>query len=250
MIGEALLLAAAGLAQPDSLRVPNGTAQVVSAGDADFGVFSPLRVGITDTTQLSTTPLTAWFFPHLDVQHAWRSTNSLVLSTRTRLSYPTLLLETFSREGTLGLLPADSDVPAMVGFDLEFLATQRVAPSQFVTSSIQVSLAPRLQDGDFPVLDFPFLFSRFAQTKAPFAAHYRVAISGALGSRFSYFGDISYSVLPLASQLAFSAEQSLAVTWHFAQGWALDVGERVSVAELPVGLRLHYLPVLDLRLAF
>ena len=257
-VTAALLLAApcwgadaSAKAGADSVRVPVGSAATVRGGQWDVGVVSPLRVGVSDRVQISTQAVTVWIYPHVDLQYRWLQYGQLTLAARLRLAYPTLLLHNVAREGSLGLLPPTSKIPPMLGVHGELLATQPINPWHGVTSSIMVSTAPRLGESNFPVLDFPFLYSRFAHTKTLATWHFGVAFHGFIGTAFSYWTDITYSLLPLPElRGGFATEQSAFIGWHFARHWVVRAGERVSVAHLPVGLRMHYLPVLDLRVGF
>lgn len=232
---------------PASSRLwSNRSALIIPKGRVEFGLFGLSHWGVTDDVELAAHPLLELVLPHIEGKVHWLRRGAFTLSSWHRLSYPTLLLESVSREGTLGLLPANTDVPVAIGLDTSFLATvSSPGDGTHFTLELGLSLAPRLSSGDDVVLDFPFLYSRFAAVSTNGTTYAGLAVTTVLADHFSVSADLRFTSIPVVPH-GFVFEQGASITWYPGRAFGLALGYRVAHGRYPVGVRTHLLPTVEL----
>jgi len=118
----------------------------------------------------------------LDAKVSWFADDGLYIATRHGLAYPSLLLNLLAKEGALGLLPADTDVPEGVIIDSDALVTMTVAPSHWVTAELGFSetvFVHRSESGTAsatiytPAVELPFAGHPTGMTKRGGSASFR-----------------------------------------------------------------------------
>ncbi len=252
-LASALLWTAPAAAQspPASARLwSSNTAFTIPQGRIEAGLFHPIRWGVTDDIELAAHPLLEIALPHLDAKIRWIHGRQVSLSTWHRLSYPTLFMSTFAREGTLGLLPANTNVPTILGLDTSFLVTVSAPDDRtHYTLELGLSVAPRLSDGDPIVLDFPFLYSRFGAASTKGTTYVGVAVNGMLGDDFAWQADLRLTSVPVVPH-GYTLEHSASLAWHPGRGFGLSLGYRVVTGRYPVGVRTHLMPTFDVFFGF
>lgn len=254
MIRLALVLSLVGAltstarAQP-SLVTSTNSAQTVPKGRFELGLFQPLRYGLTERVELSTVPLLVALMPQVEAKVRWLSQGHYSIATRQGVSYPSPLLHVLAREGSFGLLPKTSKIPTAFIFDIDGLFTRKLCEEHLLTALLGASAAPRGSTARMPLLDFPFLYARFAVLKT--AAVYRLGLSysGALHARIRASADVKYFILPVIHG-GFSVEQGASLRFLLAKHVALEAGARLEYARYPSGLQFHYLPFLDVLVAW
>ena len=219
------------------------TAMTAPEGRWEFGIFHPLHWGVTERVELSTHPILTAVMPHVDAKVSWFAEDGLYIATRHGLSYPSLFLNLLAKEGALGLLPAGTSVPEGVIIDSDALVTMTLAPSHWVTAELGFSVAPR-GAGDMPVVDFPYMYPRFAVLSAPVVLHGGVGVEGVLWGALGYTADVDMWWLP-ATDGGYALEHGLSLTWRISNHVAVAAGYRLSHAHYPAGDQLHFLPYAD-----
>ena len=243
--------AAAGAREPTQFEEwPNDTALTLAPGRVSFGVLSQSSWGASSSVELRLHPLLFWVLPHAEVKLRWLDEGRWQLSSVHRLAYPTLFLSLVSREGSGGLLPATTDVPQALLLDNDVLASVEWYPAQWASARLGASLA--LQGGgDEILLDFPFLYQRFAALSAPAVPRIALSAEGELPWRCWYSLEFRQYWLPLDDFPVFHASEYAAELYvQLGLSQRIGAGGRFSVAELPVGSRTHFLPHVDYQIAF
>ena len=227
---------------------PSQTALTTPPGRLNLGVFSAGTFSPNERVELRLHPL--WFFvlPHVEAKVRWLDAGPLQLSSVHRLSYPTWFLGLVSREGSLGLLPPTTDVPIAVLLESDVLGSVEWQPGHWLSLELGAALA--LQGGgNLPVLDFPFLYQRFAALSAPWVPRLGLSLEGSIGP-VAYALDYHHYVLPLDGFETFHAnEWSARAYLEVARGHRIGAGARLSAAHFPIGWRTHALPFIDYQLA-
>ena len=132
--------------------------------------------------------------------------------------------------------------------DADLLLTLNFARDEWLTFWVGGSVAPRGSTARMPLLDFPFLYARYAVLKTTAVARlgidYDLPLSQALRFRF----DAVYFYLPVIDA-GFSVELGGSLRWLVTRRWALEAGARLEVARYPAGTQFHAVPFVDLLLA-
>jgi hypothetical protein len=217
-------------------------------GRLEVGLFSPAVLGVTDQVELRLHPLLFFVQPHLEGRAELLCAERWALGARARLAYPTLLLEVLAAEGALGLLPPTTDVPHTVLIELDAVGSVRLSGSHLLSVTVGAATAPRETGKNQPLLDFPFLYPRFAAMHAVATARAGLVAEGAALDWLGYHVSATGHFLP-AIEGGYAIEQSTRLRFFLTRDLGLTVGYIASVARYPVGERFHLLPVLDLELA-
>jgi len=183
--------------------------------------------------------------PNLDAKVSWYRGEGFHFATRYALSYPTYLLELLSREGAGGLLPKNTEVPHTVMGSVSLLGTFDLGSEQLVTWTAGTTVAPSFpSDEEMPLLDFPFLYARFAALKA--VATYELGLRYDGQHKWLAYGlDIEYYVLPVIHD-GYTIEQGGWIGWLAGDHFTVRIGYRVTYGRYPAGYLFHYFPFLDL----
>ncbi len=245
----ALLLVTEARAEETTFsRWADGTALTTEPERLELGLVSRSAYAPNDWLELRAHPLAALVLPSVDAKVRWWSEGNNFISTRHGLTYPSLFLNVVAREGTGGLLPPDEPVPQALMLRSDVLATRRLATDGWVTLEFGAEVAPRTEN---PVLlDFPFLYQRFAALDAPLVPHVGVDLAWGFG-HLSLQANARYDWLLVEDvDGAFALETAGEASWSFTDEVALSVLGRAAWARFPVGTRFHWFPMLDLRMAF
>jgi hypothetical protein len=247
-----LLSGQAGFGQPiEEPRQWSGEhALTVPRGHSEIGLFSNARHGLSDRVELGLHPLLFFVLPHAEVKaHAARG-ERWAWGCRARLAYPTWFLSLVSREGSGGLLPKTSSPPQALQIEGDVIGTLLLGRDQLASVFLGLAVAPHesFTADELPLLDFPFLYPRFAPLYNGFVPRSTLAFEGPLFAGLHYMASArSYLMLELADVgTTYALEQALALEYRFAR-LAISLGVRASEAEYPVGFRVHYLPYFGVR---
>lgn len=247
-----LLFSAVGYGQPlKELRQWSGEhALTLPRGESEIGLFSQSRHGLTDRVELGLHPLLFFVLPHAEIkvhaEHGWR----WAWGCRARLAYPTWFLKLVSREGSGGLLPKTSRPPHALQLEGDVIGTLSLGKRQLASAFLGLAVAPHqsFTADELPLLDFPFLYPRFAPLYNGFVPRSTVAFEGPLFSGLHYMASArGYLMLELVDVgTTYALEQALTLEYRFER-LAVSLGTRASEAEYPVGFRFHYLPYFGVR---
>jgi hypothetical protein len=192
------------------------------------------RLGVGRDLQLGV-HLAGLLGPHASVLYGAHSRNGLHISPRLGLAYPAPLYALLSGKGAFALLPANTTPPQVLLFDPGVRASLELPRGQLVSVEVALTLRARFSHGSAPVLDFPFLYPRFAAVHTPITARFGATAEGRVLAGLRWAGSIDAFSLPVVHR-GFALEPRLAAAWAFPRRVTLELGERVSYARYPVAL--------------
>jgi hypothetical protein len=229
---------------------PTENALTMPRGRVSLGLSSQSSWAVSPELELRLHPALFWILPHAEAKLRWMGRGRWQLSSSHRLTYPTTFLSLVSREGSGGLLPSTTDVPHSLMLDNDVLGSVEWRDAQWATLRIGASVAPR-GDGDDTLLDFPFLYQRFAALNAPLVPRVVIRLDGDLPRGLGYAVEFRHYWLPLADFSLFHANEYAAEAYlQLGSSHRISVAGRLSSAQLPVGWRSHFLPHLDYEFRF
>lgn len=259
-----LAVPAAGNARADERAEPSSFAELrrwsgpsaltLPEGRVELGLLAVSRYGLSDRVELAVHPI--WFFalPHAEAKFRYFERPRLALAARARLSYPSIFLGLVSREGSGGLLPATSEPPVALMFETDAVVTGEVHAGALASFALGFAVAPHASftQAELPLLDFPFLYPRFAALYSPIVPRAQLNLESALLLGFhldlEFRGYLMPSLPYVGTTLAF--EQALSLEYRFGERAAVSLGVRIGEAEYPIGPRVHLLPYADVRVGF
>ena len=233
-------------AQPAaSARVwSSDTALTMPRRRTEFGLFHPIHWGVSDNVELSAHPVLASLMPYLEAKVGWFYRGPGAIASRHRIAYLTPLLDLLAKEGSLGLLPANTVVPQAIAVDTAYLATASLSPAFRLTFEVGALLIAR-GSGNRIVLDFPFLYSRFGALASDANIYAGLKGTGVLGGSFAWQADLRLTSVPAIAR-GFTLEGGASLQWFASHQFGLSVGARFVHGRYPVGLRVHWMPTIDI----
>jgi hypothetical protein len=242
-----------------SQPVPHSTwsgthAHTIAPGRLELGLLQSAHYGINERIEVSLHPLLFFALPHIEAKVSAFSRGAWSVATSARVSYPTLLLGLVSREGAGGLLPATSSPPQALQIEGDGIVTLLWADQQRVTLLLGLAVAPHasFEPQELPLLDFPFLYPRFAPLYSVLVPRAGFTGEGRLAGPLFYDVSLSGYLMPQLPDVgtAFALEQAATLEYRFGDRAALSLGVRTSEAEYPYGTLFHFLPYADVRVGF
>jgi len=225
-----------------------GTAVTLPKGTWAGGIFSPVRWGLLDDLELDAHPLLFFVRPHLTVKKRWLS-GPFTVATRHQVAYESLLLSLFAREGTGGLLPANSEIPTLFTVSNAALATKRFAPSCVVTLLLESNLGPSIGNSDFPTVDLPIIYQHTAHLYTGYSFRAGIDVEGVVHGPLHYLVDLDLWWFP-GHETTFGAESKLYLLWRFSQRLSILAGIKMVFGSYPFGNQTHIMPIADLLWSF
>jgi hypothetical protein len=225
-------------------------APTIPKGRWELALLSTSRHGLADGLELAVQPFVFFTLPHAGLKLRAHERGPLTLSVAARVSYPSPFLSLVSREGAGGLLPETTDVPFAIGVELDAIASYRFAAQHLASARLGLAVAPHAHSDDLPLLDFPFLYPRFAPLYTSVVPRLALGGEGRVAAGLHYAVDVTAYILPLEAVDGYALEPAAELEYRFGDHVALAAGVRMSLARYPVGTRFHHLPHLDVRVGF
>jgi hypothetical protein len=237
------------------LRLWSGSnALTVPRGRWEFGLFGASHHGLTDAFELSLHPVLVFALPHLEAKLMAARDQGSAVALRTRASYPTTFLEIVSKEGQFGLLPATSEPPVAFQLEADVVASSEWFDGELASMWLGGTVAAHeaFTPMELPLLDFPFLYQRFAALYGPGVVRIGFSFEGVIAGGLYYSTELESYLMPGLPDVenASAIEHALELEYRFGEHVAVSSGLRTSYAKYPYGRRTHFLPYLDVRTGF
>jgi hypothetical protein len=222
----------------------------VPEGRFEIALFGNSRYGVTERLELALHPVVFFALPHVEAKLRLWQRGAWSAAVRSRLSYPTSFLNLVSKEGAGGLLPATTDVPQAVQLEADGIASLAFY-DQLASLAVGLAVAPRAPSDDLPLLDFPFLYPRFAPLYTWGVPRLDLNVEGRVVGGLHYdVGFRAYLLLLNEVEGEYAFEQALSSEYRFGERVAVELGVRTALARYPVGTRMHFLPFFDVTVGF
>ena len=222
----------------------HGTAVVLEEGQWEIGLYAALRRGFSDGLELSIHPVTAFQSPHLGIKKSWSDQEDTHWASRHSLIYPTPLLKSLAREGTGGILAADSILPHIVVSDNRVMHSREISENTTVTVSGRLMLAASFGESNWTGIHMPLAYPRTAAYQDGLASAAGIQIDGIIVESIRYRVDLDGWYLPLsAGQWALEAKGT--IPWQPSESFTAQATATAIFAEYPYGTAWHLLPGFD-----
>jgi hypothetical protein len=238
----ASLLPAADWTGQSALIMPRAHAELALFGESRIGLGRELSLGVhvAGLAALS---------PHAALLYRFWQQRGLHLGARLGLAYPWPTLWLLTGEGAGALLPGDTTPAQALLWDLGARGSLELPRAQLLTLEAALVVAAKFNETSSPLLDFPFLYPRFAALHAPVTARFSASAEGVIVAGLRWVGGLQAWILPVVKH-GFALEPRAGLGWVAPRNVSVELGFRGSYARYPVGLRFHATPTFDVRVRF
>ena len=220
----------------------------VRARHGEVAFLAESRFGVARDVQLGTY-VAGLVAPQVTAMGRVLERGGFHVSLRGGLMYPTPFLALVTGSGSGALLPADTTPPQALRIEAGVRATYEWPRRQLLTLAIAGFVAPRFTHTDSPVLDFPFLYPRFAALDCNGTARFTLTGEGVVAGPFRWVASLDTWVLPVVHH-GFALEPRAGLAWVAKRRVTLELGYRGTWARYPAGLSYQNAPYADVRVRF
>ncbi len=230
-----------------SLKWSDNTSNTLEQGRKEKGLFSPYKIGLKNSTELSVQALLFIAIPNIALKKQWKNDNISIASVH-KFTYPSMLYKLLSREGTGGILPNTSTVPHLFKFNNSLLLSKDVY-DQTLTFNIGIDLAFSAGDSNFPEIEYHIVYPRTYSLNNMFTPHAGINITGKFYERFKYDYTLN-SFIFLKDNPGLIWEHIFKITWFKSDKFAVKAGVLFTHGDYPYGNDTGIFPILDIMFGF
>lgn len=234
--------------QAQTLKWSDNTADVLEQGRKEKGIFSPLKIGLKNSMELSTQPLLFFIIPNASLKKQWKTNESYRFSSLHKFTYPTMLYNMISTNGAGGILPKNSVIPQMFKINNAALLSLDKFNQTF-TFSLGVDLSLNFGESDFTYIEWHIVYPRTYALNNTFTPYAGIDVTGVLYKNFIY--DYKFTAYYLAqANPGLLTESTFKITWRQSDKFAVKAGAIYSYGKFPFGNDGGLYPVFDLMFGF
>ncbi len=222
-----------------------GSAEIISPGQWEIGLFQPLVRSLSSDLQISLHPIIFFVMPNGTLTKTWGSVKQWKIASRHGLCYPTLLLRMVTKEGIWGFISPEFDIPGILLASNDLLASM-VNTSYKLTFKAGITIAVKGDEIDSRTsIDLPLIYNRLS----PLYSGNYIKIGGdyqlTLNRKTVFFLDFDYFLLNNSGN--YTALEHTALICRSKNKRQISIGYKFITAEYPFGVQKHLLPVFDIR---
>lgn len=223
-----------------------GTARTVPAGEAEFGIFSPLQIGLTESLEVQVSPLLALTLaPNLTVKKRWYTDDYWLIASRHRYTMPTTLLRGMMNTGWFNFLPDNILWPYIFTLGNDALVTRRLGKELIMTGKIGGDFAFKTGGDSIPVINHPFLYPRTAVYNKKFVWNIGFGIDGNIYKNHNFSADIDFYSIGFGID-DWAIEHKAFYIYNKSIKFAALIGYKLTYASFPADKRFFIMPAVDL----
>ncbi len=228
-----------------------GTTDVLPQGRWEVGIFQPLSYGLNESTELSTYALADLVIPNLTLKKFWKNIDGWKFTSKHSLIYPTIFLNVLAKEGALGILPDNSDIPQILVMNNQFMLSYRYNKYFNFIPKIGFSVALVGADSNFPTIDMPIVYNRTSIYHENVMFNIGLDVRGNISPKFEYLIDIDKFIMD-KEYCEFSYEHKVMIIWKINRRFALSAGYKLSYSDYPSNMQrsTDIIPLIDFQVGF
>ncbi|MCF6366552.1 MAG: hypothetical protein L3J35_10165 [Bacteroidales bacterium] len=230
-----------------SLKWSDNTTNILEQGRKEMGLFSPFKMGLKNNTELSVQPLLFFVIPNAAIKKQWKNGGVSVASVH-KLTYPSILYNLLSREGTGGVLPNTSIVPPIFKFNNSLLVS-KIFKEQTITLKVGFDFALAIGDSDFPDIEYHIVYPRVYSLNNMFTPHVGINFTGIFYNNFKYDYNLN-SFIFINNNPGLVLEHNLKISWLKSDRFAVKAGVIYTHGNYPFGKGSGIFPVFDILIGF
>ena len=223
----------------------DGTAFTLPKGRYEFGIFQPLRYGLTDKTEISSFPLWNILIPNITIKKVWDDPCCYYFATQHSFNYPTPLLKFISNRPE-DIFPDFTTVPELFVFSNHLIFSKYLEENHLVTTKFGVNIAINKGNVNMPAIDLPVVFPRTNIYQNGLSFNLGIDFDGLISKKYYYLFDMDFFILS-DIQSSYAFENKGLIIWKRNDHFSILLGYAFTYGEYPSGTGINILPLIDLQ---
>jgi len=223
----------------------------------EMGLFQPFRYGYSETIEYSVHPL--WFFvmPNFSLKKSQSDFAGFTSASQYKIVYPTTFLNMIAKEGIMGIIAPDFQMPPMLGLSASWLMSKNMSG---VDLTLKGGLDLGFAFGDLDTrstIDIPLVYHRLGVYYNKWSIHTGLDIQKNLTQKFTVLFDLDIKLLPGLAEAQtdpdvsklmgeYSLEHKLLLIWNKSENFRILTGYKFVMGEYPYGSDMRLLPYIPM----
>jgi len=229
-------------AQHLSQNWSEGTAYVLPHGRWEVGLFQPLKVGYSPSTEITVHPLAMFVMPNASIKHVWKRQPQATWASVHSAYYPTPLLNMLAKEGTGGLVSPEFEFPAAILLYNELRVSRPINDKVLMTGKTGLGLGKAFGDLDErTTIDFPLIYQRLSPLYN--GAYLRIGADFVISIAKKWELHLDDDLFLMANKDAtIGFEHKGLLVWKKSDRFRATVGYKVVFGQYPFGNQWNLIP--------
>ncbi len=230
---------------------PDRTTNTLVKGRKVWPLLGVKKRGAGNNMEWQIQPLFFFVSPNLGLKKQWLNhQKGWSFASLHKINYPSIYLNLIAREGAGGVLPKESQIPAMISLRNEFLLGFNTQANFF---TLRLGIATTFQLGsaekNFPDIDIPFLYNRTLSLNNTPNIYFGINFNRDLHPRLNLEADFSAYKVDFDSN-DFVYESQLLFLWRKSSKFGIKFGAAAAHGRYPYGSEFMVIPVVDFLFGF
>jgi hypothetical protein len=216
-------------------------------GKYEISLFKLSSYQLNDNLKIKVHPLYMFLSPSLEVDWKHKESGSSALSSYHRLNYPSLMLNFIKKEGTLGIISNEFEIPQMISLSNGIIYSKVYGTDGFWTAKagFEFSLGGSELD-ERTVIDLPVVAPRDEVYYRNYGFNAALSAEGPFTEKFRYAVMTEGFFFP-SGDSRFYWENSFKLVWKISPKFRLSGGAFLAYGQYEFGNQWHLLPALDFK---
>ena len=233
-----------------------GTARNVPKRQAEFGIMHPMQIGLTETLEVSTSPLLLLSLaPNISFKNRWYTGQNLMIATKHTYSMPTMGVRflgedvLFKNDSIFDLIP--DSIPYLFYIRNKAFFTWKIGLETLLTANIGASFAIKSKGDSLPYFERPMLYPHITTLNNKFIWDIGAQIDGNIYKNHNYSASLDFHSVGIGVD-DFAIVHKGYYIYNHSIKFAVLAGYRMMFASYPGTLtgdpynRFSIMPMIDL----
>lgn len=221
-----------------------------SSGKIDVSMFKLSSYQLNEKLKIKAHPLYFFLNPSIELNWLHKANDKSAFATYHKISYPSLMLNFVKKEGTLGIISNEFEIPQMIAIGNGILYSSSFGQDSYWTAKagIEFSLGGSELD-DRTAIDLPVVAPRDEVYYRNYGFNVALSVESHFAGKFRYVVMTEGFLFP-ADGSRFYWENSLKLVWKISNKFELCGGAFLAYGQYEFGNQWHLLPALDFNWKF
>lgn len=222
------------------------TAYLIPEKKWESGIRQPLRIGLSQKTEIFSTALALPLTPNAGIKLSWGEKGGFYFATTHSLSVPTPVLDLLSRKGIGGFISPEFSFPFILSVNNSIMASRPLCDSALITLKADFLFAIRGGDIDpQSTIDLPVIYPRMAHYYKGSSVRFSANIKAPVTKKLGVEEGIQLFIIT-RHENNFFAENTGYLYWKMSKKMLIKAGYNLSYGVYPFGNHWQLWPSLDL----